>query len=163
MKRLLTVLSVLILLAACTGKHQETDAQRFAREFGVTEDNHVSYLEKDDVIYQLTHGTHVVLFTTAGSVDSRNQLEPLIKAVDSHSGIVLYYYDIEKADDDLTAQVNKLLEPFDEQLRDMTAVFIKQGEITETVIWKAIYSSVVDYQKLVDDIVSEIDPGCHDC
>ena len=165
MKKILTVIAAVMMLLSVSGCTKKmTDAERFAEEFKVTESNSISYLKQSDVIYQLTHGTHLVLFASPkGSVPGSEELKRLIEAVSSHSGIIVFYYNTDDLSGKLKDEVLTALAPEGTEVTDMTVVFVKQGEVVRVVYDGKSVSDKPDYDSFISEIEQNIQPGCNDC
>ena len=160
MTRKFSTIILAILLMITTGgcqKKKKTDSERFAEEYGIST-NAVSYMEEDDVVYQISHGTHAVLITDSSDID---KIKSLCLAAEGHSGMMIFYISSRDVSTDTADAVIEELNPYYpiEKLAIPAIFFVKDGAVVEAVMGEG----QADYSALFDSIAASHNPGCNDC
>lgn len=166
MKKIIVLIFSLLILVGC--QNIKTDSQLFKEEYeslnGKTNDNGLEYFnvdiplenkvvymkDADDVIYQLTHGTHIIYFGFNTCPWCRQMVPLLLESCDKYVGVKIYYYDfrelrqnfVDQKDETLSNKYKEIMEiigdyntyTFDfetnvSRLVAPTVLFVKNSEI----------------------------------
>ena len=96
-KKIMIILPILVLclLIGCQKQEQETDSQKFAKEYStVTEDNYFVYRNAEEIIKILEHGTGVV-YLGFPECPWCQAYVPMLNEVSDVEGLEkIYYYNI---------------------------------------------------------------------
>ena len=155
-KTVIVLVMIIFLLGGCQKK---SDAQKFSHEFEVTEQNTAHYLKNfDDLLYQLQHGTHVLLMAK-GNTDVNKAVKELVEEVSKYPGMVIYYYDKVDLKDNLKQKINEIIPFTDYEIKNPIMFMVKEGETVDVLnSWDP---SVL--AELLKDMAKDVKPGCDDC
>ena len=149
MKRILTVLAVVVLLAGCTKHVVYVETDPFAQAYETAGGISGRLDDAEDIKEKLTNGTHVVLFAHPDE-DDKPIVQQLAKAVKDYGGMVIYYYDMEDVDSRLAGEIQDLMTPWISEgyFNEGKPVIymIKDGELVD-----CIYSYSEGYIKSITD------------
>ena len=187
-KKILLVIPILLTFILVGCKKEETDAEKFAKEYTkVTEYNYFVYRESDEIVKILENGTGVVYL---GFPECKwcQAYVPILNEVADIEGLEkIYYYDILEARKNNTSDYQKMVEilsdylQYDEEgnkrIYVPAIIFVSKGEIVgfddETSYDTKGYEAPEDYWteeeisdlklKLTDSMSKILDNRCTDC
>ena len=187
-KKILLVIPILLTLILVGCKKEETDAQKFAKEYTkVTEYNYFVYRESNEIVKILENGTGVVYL---GFPECKwcQAYVPILNEVADIEGLEkIYYYDILEARKNNTTDYQKMVEilsdylQYDEEgnkrIYVPAIIFVSKGEIVgfddETSYNTKGFEEPEDYWKeeeisnlkkrLTDSMSKVLDNKCTDC
>ena len=187
-KKILLVIPILLTLILVGCKKEETDAEKFAKEYTkVTEYNYFVYRESTEIVKILENGTGVVYL---GFPECKwcQAYVPILNEVADIEGLEkIYYYDILEARKNNTSDYQKMVEilsdylQYDEEgnkrIYVPAVIFVSKGEIVgfddETSFDTKGFEEPNDYWteeeisdlklKLTDDINKVLDNKCTEC
>lgn len=119
MKKLVVCFSIIILLVTgCTVKKEEevTDAEKFAVEYSVSEENPFKYRKIDEVLETLKSGTGIIFFANSDCEFCVEAAKILVEALNYKNVDQVYYYNPQKIRDDDTEEYQELKEILDDFL-----------------------------------------------
>ena len=187
-KKILLIIPILLtfILVGCT--KEETDAQKFAKEYTkITEYNYFVYRESDEIVKILENGTGVVYL---GFPECKwcQAYVPILNEVADIEGLEkIYYYDILEARKNNTSDYQKMVEILSDYLQYddegnkriyvPAIIFVSKGEIVgfddETSYDTKGFEEPEDYWteeeisdlklKLTDSMNKVLDNKCTDC
>lgn len=189
MKKKIMLIIPLLLLSIIVGcKKEETDAEKFAKEYtNLTEYNYFVYRESDEIIKILENGTGVVYL---GFPECKwcQAYVPILNEVADIEGLEkIYYYDILDARKNNTDDYKKMVEilsnylQYDEEgnkrIYVPSIIFVSKGEIVgfddETAYDTKGFENPEDYWsdeeikdlkiKLTDNMNKVLNNKCTDC
>ena len=187
-KKILLVIPILLTLILIGCKKEETDAEKFAKEYTkVTEYNYFVYRESDEIVKILENGTGVVYL---GFPECKwcQAYVPILNEVADIEGLEkIYYYDILEARKNNTSDYQKMVEILSDYLQYddegnkriyvPAVIFVSKGEIIgfddETSLDTKGYDEPDDYWteeeisdlklKLTDSMTKILDNKCTEC
>jgi uncharacterized protein YceK len=165
MKRILALVLIAgLVLAGCGTDSERTDGEKFYDAYGVADADCVVYVSSEDLVWQLTHGTHVVLIGEEQDAD-RGRVAALIAAVQEHSGMAVYYLPkAELAEADQQAALEAVSYLGKTAFGTLTVIFVKDGEaiavLDEDTAEAGFSDACAAPLAALDELV---DPGCGDC
>lgn len=187
-KKILLVIPILLTLILVGCKKEETDAEKFAKEYTkVTEYNYFLYRESDEIVKILENGTGVVYL---GFPECKwcQAYVPILNEVADIEGLEkIYYYDILEARKNNTSDYQKMVEILGDYLQYddegnkriyvPAVIFVSKGEIVgfddETSLDTKGFEEPEDYWteeeisdlklKLTDSMTKILDNKCTDC
>ncbi len=160
-KLLIAILAVLLLLAGCQEK-KKSDSERFKEEYGV-EGPMVSYMKTDDVVYQLSHGTHAVLISD--NKTGKDQAVALAASSKAYSGMMIFYLNSKDLSDNLKKDIIAEIGTYTGvgEISSPAVFFVKDGAILNCYIGGGTDGLEKLYSESFEQMVSEHNPGCDDC
>ena len=187
-KKILLVIPILLTFILVGCKKEETDAQKFAKEYtNLTEYNYFVYRESDEIVKILENGTGVVYL---GFPECKwcQAYVPILNEVADIEGLEkIYYYDILEARKNNTDDYQKMVEILSDNLQYddegnkriyvPAVIFVSKGEIVgfddETSYDTKGFEKPEDYWteeeisdlklKLTDSMTKILDNRCTDC
>ena len=187
-KKILLVIPIILILTLVGCKKEETDAEKFAKEYTkVTEYNYFVYRESDEIVKILENGTGVVYL---GFPECKwcQAYVPILNEVADIEGLEkIYYYDILEARKNNTSDYQKMIEILSDYLQYddegnkriyvPAVIFVSKGEIVgfddETSFDTKGFEEPEDYWteeeksdlklKLTDSMTKILDNRCTDC
>lgn len=151
MKKILSILSCLVLLVVITGcgSNNNDDALKFKSEYealnsssvkmDISENNPIKYASFDEIVEVLTKGTGVVYFGFPGCPWCRNVIPVLFDVAKENNVDTIYYFNPreirsngDEAYQKLTTILNDYLEESDEGVKTLyvpDVYFVKDGKI----------------------------------
>ncbi|MBQ2872506.1 MAG: thioredoxin family protein [Bacilli bacterium] len=189
-KKLMLIISIIFicLLAGCTKETEETDAQKFAKEYStLTEDNYFVYRKNEEIVKILEHGTGVIYLGFPECPWCQAYVPMLNEVADIEGLEKIYYYNILEDRKNNTETYQKIVNitkeylQYDEEgnkrIYVPAVIVVSDGEIIgfddETSYDTKGYDSPEDYwkeeeqselKKRLTKMISEIiDNKCTDC
>ena len=117
-------------------------------------ENDLIYVNKKDVPYYLTHGTHLVLVCK----ERQEGITELLDRVKKYDGITIMYYPSDKVSND----IGNSLGAFSGEYNAPLLALIKQGECIAVYCEDEI-KQLDEIDKDIEALVQQLDPGCWDC
>jgi hypothetical protein len=117
-KLLLIPIILTFILVGCTKNKEETDAQKFAKEYTtMTEDNYFVYRNIEEIIKILEHGTGVVYFGFPECPWCQAYVTKLNEVADIEGLEKIYYYNIYEDRKNNTDEYKKIVSLLGENLQ----------------------------------------------
>lgn len=119
-KKILLIIPIILtfILVGCTKNEEETDAQRFAKEYAtITEDNYFVYRNIEEIIKILEHGTGVVYFGFPECPWCQAYVPMLNEVADIEGLEKIYYYNIYEDRKNNTESYQKIVNKLNEYLQ----------------------------------------------
>lgn len=136
MKKVVVFVSVLIIMLStgCSVKKVEelTDAEKFAREFNVSENNPFIYADFDDILNVFENGSGIIFLADSDYEGSLKAAKYLLKAAKENEILNIYYYNPKKIEEKNPKKYKKL---YDEIKSDL-----EKEEEEFTLILPTVYS-----------------------
>ena len=187
-KKILLIIPILLTVILVGCNQEETDAQKFAKEYTkITEYNYFVYRESDEIVKILKNGTGVVYL---GFPECKwcQAYVPILNEVADIEGLEkIYYYDILEARKNNTSDYQKMVEILSDYLQYddegnkriyvPAIIFVSKGEIVgfddETSYDTKGFKEPEDYwteeeisdlkSKLTESMNKVLDNKCTDC
>lgn len=187
-KKILLIIPILLTVILVGCNKEETDAQKFAKEYTkITEYNYFVYRESDEIVKILENGTGVVYL---GFPECKwcQAYVPILNEVADIEGLEkIYYYDILEARKNNTSDYQKMVEILSDYLQYddegnkriyvPAIIFVSKGEIVgfddETSYDTKDFKEPEDYwteeeisdlkSKLTESMNKVLDNKCTDC
>lgn len=187
-KKILLIIPILLTVILVGCNKEETDAQKFAKEYTkITEYNYFVYRESDEIVKILENGTGVVYL---GFPECKwcQAYVPILNEVADIEGLEkIYYYDILEARKNNTSDYQKMVEILSDYLQYddegnkriyvPAIIFVSKGEIVgfddETSYDTEDFKEPEDYwteeeisdlkSKLTESMNKVLDNKCTDC
>ncbi len=156
MKKLLIVIAV-ALLVLCGCKSNKTDAD-FAREYEVSENTKVKYVDPKD-IDSLFKGTHVAVVTTARYKEA---VQVLCQETAKYDALYIYYVNSDEMDKKgISLDINEV-----ENVRN-AIVFVKENDVVDYIdlddfTYNDKDSLAFIYDVILESMTRDLEPGCSD-
>lgn len=161
MKKLVMMLSVLLLLAGCSGNDKKPEND-FSELYGVNGDSVVFLADRDDIMDKLQNGTHVVLFAHPDD-DQKKIVKNLVELTKQYAGVRIYYYDLNDVSEKLGNDIHQLLTPhisswyFDGS--EPVIYMIRNGELVQG-FWSYSENSSAGWKEAMDIMTRDTKPAC---
>lgn len=185
---LLIPIMFIFLLVGCNKNEEETDSQKFAKEYTqVTDDNYFVYRNSEEIIKILEHGTGAVYIGFPECPWCQAYVPMLNEVADIEGLEKIYYYNILEDRKDNTDNYKKIVSLLNEHLQYddegnkrvyvPAVIVVSEGEIIgfddETSYDTKGFEDPADYwtneevsdlkMKLTDMISQVVDNKCTDC
>ena len=161
MKKLVMLLSVLLLLAGCDGNNKKPEND-FSELYGVNGDSVVFLTGREDIMEKLTNGTHVVLFAHPDD-DQKEIVKDLVELTSQYAGVRVYYYDLNDVGEKLGNDIHEMLTPhistwyFDGS--EPVIYMIRNGELVQG-FWSYSDGSQASWKEAMDIMTKDTKPAC---
>jgi len=187
-KKLLFIIPILFVFLLVGCKKEETDAQKFAKEYTtVTEDNYFVYRDIEEIIKILEHGTGVVYLGFPECPWCQSYVKTLNEVADIEGLEKIYYFNILEDRKNNTEEYQKIVSILNDYLQYddegnkriyvPAVISVSEGEIVgfddETAYDTKGFDNPEDYwteeeisdlkTKLTDMINEVLDNKCTDC
>ena len=113
----------------------ETDAEKFKKEYStleISKNNPVEYLSDSTVTGSLSKGTRLVFLGRDSSKKTKAVIETLLKVLSDNSIDKIYYYNLDKGNDEIVKLVENKLESV--SFDDSTLILVKNDKIEKYYI-----------------------------
>ena len=115
----------------------------------INDNNPMVEIKKEDITKKIDKGNGVIFFGTPKEDESRLVVKSLLEISKDYDCEVIYYYDLSKLDKESDVYKKLITRLGDNELKNGTVVFHKNGEIVE----------YVEYNKNTKEMKLQIDSG----
>ena len=137
MKKVVIFLGIIFFITGCSVKkiEEQTDSEKFAIEYSISEDNPFLYASIDQVISLFTDGNGIVFLGNSDGEWSRLSVKILNQVFSKMKIEKVYYFNLKIAEDEYPKNYNKLVNKIskslkeDEKLQTPALFLLKNGKV----------------------------------